>query len=161
MSGNWIAVACAEHVRRGRAGGFMQVCHGKAAPLRRIRAGDRVAYYAPTETMGGGARLQEFVALGIVADGEPYEAQMGDFRPYRRDVAWLDVQAAPIAPLLGRLAFTRARNWGTALRRGLVAIAADDMALIAAAMAVALPLPPPLPLRARTAACAAAPGRAG
>jgi hypothetical protein len=160
MSGNWMAVACAEHVRRGRAGGFMQVCHGKAAPLRRIRPGDRVVYYAPTETMGG-ARLQQFVALGIVAGDAPYEAQMGDFRPWRRDVAWLDAHAASIAPLLGQLAFTRARNWGQALRRGLVAIDADDMALIAAAMAASLPLSPPSALRNRTAASAAAPHRAG
>jgi hypothetical protein len=34
---NWIAVASADHVGRGRAPGFMQVCHGKAAPLRRIQ----------------------------------------------------------------------------------------------------------------------------
>lgn len=32
---SWIAVASAEHVRSGRSQGFMQVCHGKAAPLRR------------------------------------------------------------------------------------------------------------------------------
>ena len=33
---NWIAVASAEHARRGRddpKGGFMQVGHGKLAPL--------------------------------------------------------------------------------------------------------------------------------
>ncbi len=29
---NWIVVASADHVGRGRAGGFMQACHGKAAP---------------------------------------------------------------------------------------------------------------------------------
>ena len=52
---NWIAVACALHARRGCAtpgAGYMQVCHGKVAPLQRIRPGDRVAYYAPTVTMG-------------------------------------------------------------------------------------------------------------
>ena len=54
MSANWIAVASAEHVRRGREGGFMQVCHGKAAPLRRIQPGDGVVYYSPT----GGIRRQ-------------------------------------------------------------------------------------------------------
>jgi hypothetical protein len=26
----------------------MQVCHGKAAPLRRVQPGDRVVYYSPT-----------------------------------------------------------------------------------------------------------------
>nr|WP_315485999.1 EVE domain-containing protein [uncultured Undibacterium sp.] len=45
---NWIAVACAEHVAIGRELGFMQVCHGKASPLRRLRAGDKVVYYSPT-----------------------------------------------------------------------------------------------------------------
>jgi hypothetical protein len=33
VTGHWIAVASAEHVRLGQAGGFMQVSHGKAAPL--------------------------------------------------------------------------------------------------------------------------------
>jgi hypothetical protein len=41
---NWLAVASAEHVRIGRAEGFMQVCHGKAAPLRRLRPDDWVIY---------------------------------------------------------------------------------------------------------------------
>ena len=33
----WIAVASAEHVRRGRSEGFMQVNHGKQGPLKRIQ----------------------------------------------------------------------------------------------------------------------------
>ncbi|MFI4997730.1 MAG: EVE domain-containing protein, partial [Hyphomicrobiales bacterium] len=77
MSGNWIAVASAEHVGRGRAAGFMQVCHGKAAPLRRIRPGDRVAYYSPTTEFRGTDRLQAFTAIGIVREGEPYRVDMG------------------------------------------------------------------------------------
>ena len=107
----------------------------------------------------GADRLQAFVAIGIVRDGEPYVAdpsslEGGDFCPFRRDVDWLAASAAPITTLLDRLAFTRAqRNWGYQLRRGLVAIGDDDMVLIAAAMAAALP--------ARAAACAAAPRRAG
>ena len=48
MSKNWVAVASAEHVRIGRSKGFMQVCHGKAAPLRRVHPGDGVVYYSPT-----------------------------------------------------------------------------------------------------------------
>src|SRR5437879_3630028 len=65
---NWIAVASAEHVRRGRGEGFMQVCHGKAAPLRRVKPGSRVVYYSPTEAFGGKERLQAFTALGVVRD---------------------------------------------------------------------------------------------
>jgi hypothetical protein len=41
----WIAVASAEHVRAGVTAGIMQVCHGKAQPLRRLHTGDRIAYY--------------------------------------------------------------------------------------------------------------------
>ncbi len=140
MTGNWIAVAAAEHVRRGRQAGFMQVCHGKAAPLRRVQPGDRVAYYSPTSEFRGRDRLQAFTAMGVVAPGEPYAFDMdGGFRPFRRDIAWLDGHEAPIQPLLDRLEFSAgARNWGYRLRLGLVAISEHDLELIAGAMGIAL-----------------------
>jgi hypothetical protein len=133
----WVAVASAEHVWRGRRGGFMQVCHGKAGPLRRFRPGDRVVYYSPTVHFGCKDRLQAFTALGTVLTGDPYEVDMGGgFCPFRRDVAW-DPGAgdAPIAPLLDRLSFTAGRTgWGYAFRFGLLSATGDDMALIASAM---------------------------
>ena len=132
----WIAVASAEHVRHGRAHGFMQVCHGKAAPLRRIRPGDRVAYYSPTEVFRGPGALKAFTAVGTVQPGEPYEFDMGGgFRPFRRDVAWLAAAETPIQPLLGRLEFTAGvKNWGYQLRFGLFAVSAHDLDLITSAM---------------------------
>jgi hypothetical protein len=39
MRQNWIAVASADHARRSRDEmmlGFMQVCHGKLAPIKRV-----------------------------------------------------------------------------------------------------------------------------
>ena len=48
----WIAVASAEHVRRGRGEGFMQINHGKAAPLKRVKLDDRVVFYSPALTLG-------------------------------------------------------------------------------------------------------------
>ncbi|TXI95939.1 MAG: EVE domain-containing protein, partial [Burkholderiaceae bacterium] len=60
MMKHWIAVASAEHVAIGRAQGFMQVCHGKAAPLRRLSAGDTVIYYSPVERFGGKTLCQSF-----------------------------------------------------------------------------------------------------
>ena len=84
MSKNWIAVASAEHVRLGRSKGFMQVCHGKSAPLRRIHPGDAVVYYSPTNAFGGNDRLQSFTAIGVVIDGALYQADMDSFRPFRR-----------------------------------------------------------------------------
>ena len=100
---NWIAVASAEHARRGRDHrplGFMQACHGKAGPLRRVAAGDRVAYYSPATVFGGTDRLQSFVSIGIVQPGEAYEFDMGGgFVPWRRDVRYAVAHETPIAPV--------------------------------------------------------------
>lgn len=138
MSKNWIAVASAEHVRRGRAESFMQVCHGKAAPLRRVQPGDRVVFYSPTVEFRGNTKLQAFTAIGRVQAGEPYPFDMGGgFRPYRRDVCWLPAHAAPIQPLLDLLEFSVGkRNWGYALRLGLFSISDHDFNVIARAMRV-------------------------
>lgn len=143
MCRNWIAVASAEHVRRGRAGGFMQVCHGKAAPLRRMQPGDRVAYYSPTESFGGKDRAQSFTAIGVVQDREPYPFDMGGgFVPFRRDVIWMGGAETPIHPLLDQLEFSAGqRNWGYQLRFGLFAISDHDIELIAQAMGTAVPVP--------------------
>ncbi|MBL8572316.1 MAG: EVE domain-containing protein [Hyphomicrobiaceae bacterium] len=136
MNKGWIAVASAEHVRRGRAEGFMQVCHGKAAPLRRIKPGDSVVYYSPTTTFGGTDKLQAFTARGIVRDGESYQVDMGGgFHPWRRDVDWQAAAETPIRPLLAILDFTRGNpGWGYQLRFGLFSISDDDRDRIAAAM---------------------------
>ncbi|CAN7249319.1 EVE domain-containing protein [Bosea sp. LjRoot9] len=136
MNGHWFAVAAAEHVRRGLSGGFMQVCHGKGAPLRRIKPGDHVVYYSPTGTFGGLDRLQAFTAIGRVRDKEPYRADMGNgFQPFRRDVDWLEAQEAPIRPLLDRLHLTAGqRNWGYQFRFGLLRAEVHDFEIIATAM---------------------------
>jgi hypothetical protein len=141
MSTNsWIAVASAEHVRIGRAQGFMQVCHGKAAPLRRLAPGDRVVYYSPTETFGDKDRLQAFTAIGLVAPGSPYQAEMrGGVCVFRRDVRWSEAIETSIRPLLGSLSFARDnRSWGYQLRFGLFQIEDEDMRIIAAAMRATL-----------------------
>ncbi len=136
MRAAWIAVACAEHVRRGREGGFMQVCHGKAAPLRRLRPGDGVVYYSPTLAMGDKRPYRAFTATGHVAKGEPFVFDMGGgFQPWRRPVCWSTGQEVSIAPLLPRLSLTAGRkHWGQALRFGLLEITAADFAVIGEAM---------------------------
>jgi hypothetical protein len=114
----------------------MQVCHGKAAPLRRIRPGDGVVYYSPTTALGGGEPLQPFTAIGRARQGDPYVVDMGaGFRPYRRDVDWAEARETSIRPLLERLDFTAVgSNWGYQLRFGLIAIGARDFAIISEAM---------------------------
>jgi EVE domain len=136
MPAYWIAVASAEHVRRGRSEGFMQVSHGKAAPLKRIKPGDGVVYYSPAVTLGCKDKLQALTAIGTVKDGEPYVFDMGKgFKPYRRDVDWAKAEEAPIRPLLDTLEFTAGKpNWGYQLRFGLFPIGAADFRVIAKAM---------------------------
>jgi hypothetical protein len=116
--------------------GFMQACHGKALPLRRIRPGDMVVYYSPTERLGERIPLQSFTAMGKVLAGQPYQVDMGGgFCPFRRDVQWFDANETPIAPLLSRLEFSAGRkNWGYQLRLGLFEISGHDFSLIAATM---------------------------
>lgn len=137
---NWIAVACAEHVRLGVLQGFMQVNHGKLPPLRRIHAGDRVAYYSPSVVIRKADGLQSFTALGVAHQNEPYQVTMpdGNFHPYRRDVTWQAANEAPIRPLLDHLEFTRGiQNWGYQMRFGLFKVSAADMDLIARSMGAA------------------------
>lgn len=141
MRNNWIAVASAEHARRGCSvpeAGYMQVCHGKCAPLQRVAPGDRVAYYAPTVTMGGRDSCQHFISIGLVRAGEPYAFDMGGgFVPFRRDVSYIAAREAPIQPLLAQFEFVQdRRRWGYSFRLGLFKISDADMRLIAQAMQI-------------------------
>lgn len=133
---HWVAVASAEHVAIGRAGGFMQVGHGKGAPLKRLHAGDRIAYYSPVRVFGAKDACQAFTAIGAVRDERVYQGEMaGGFEPFRKDVDWLVATEAPIRPLLDSLSFTAGKpNWGYAFRFGLLKVTAEDMAMIAKAM---------------------------
>lgn len=141
MSKNWIAVASADHVSVGRKAGFMQVCHGKAAPLRRLLPEDRVVYYSPTRQFRANQKLQAFTALGIVKKSESYQIEMAPgFCPYRRDVTWLEAEETSILPLLTTLEFTVGKqNWGYPMRFGLFSISDHDFGVIAQAMKARLP----------------------
>lgn len=133
---SWVAVASAEHVQKGRAQGCMQVCHGKGAPLRRLKPHDCVVYYSPTITFGEKDKLQSFTAIGRVTGSEPYQVDMGNgFFPFRLDVRWFESQEVPISSLLNQLEFTKnKKNWGYKFRFGLIAISEHDMRLISIAM---------------------------
>lgn len=137
-SRSWIAVASADHVRQGRVQGFMQVCHGKGGPLKRIRPGDTVVYYSPSERFGERLPLQSFTAIGEALARDPYQVLVSEqFQPFRRDVAWWEARETPIKPLLSRLAFSSGvKNWGYQLRFGLFEISEQDMRLISAAMLI-------------------------
>ena len=130
-----------EQVSIGRSAGFMQICHGKVTPLKRVQPGDRIVYYSPNQhysashAQRGKDRLQAFTAIGTVKEGAPYRADMGGgFQPFRRDVAWHDAEPVSLAVLQERLGLTQETNWGYRLRQGLVEISDADMTIIAEAM---------------------------
>jgi hypothetical protein len=135
----WIGVASRDHVMTGVAGGFCQLGHGKAAPVKRLAPGDWIAYYSPRSKLEGGEPVQAFTAVGKIKPGDPYQGDMGGgFHPTRRDVDFLRAaREAPIRPLLDQLSFTRGRpSWGSAFRRGSFAVSAEDFLVIAEAMGV-------------------------
>jgi EVE domain len=132
----WLGVVSRRHVERGVAGGFAQVCHGKRAPLERMRVGDWLVYYSPRTDMDCGTPLQAFTAIGRVTGATVYEhAMTADFVPHRRDIRYVPCRPAPILPLVPRLSFVKdPARWGFPLRRGVLSLTADDFALIARAM---------------------------
>jgi hypothetical protein len=131
----WLGVVSREHVALGVAGGFAQLCHGRANPLLRMRAGDWLVYYSPREQMQAGPRLQAFTALGRVADARVYTVAMHDgWVPHRRDVAYERVRTVPLAELKDALHLVARPGWAMQLRRGQVELDRHDFELIAAAM---------------------------
>lgn len=135
----WIGVVSRSHVQIGVAGGFIQLGHGKKAPLQKLRAGDGLLMYSPRTDYPDGEALQAFTAIGIVGSGAIYQVEMApDFIPHRIDVKFLPCQEAPIRPLLEHLTFVPDKtHWGAAFRFGQLKIPEHDFMLIAEAMGCA------------------------
>ncbi|NUO58752.1 MAG: EVE domain-containing protein [Hamadaea sp.] len=134
MERYWLGVVCRDHVRRGTGLGIAQLGHGRRDGLARLSPGDWLVYYSPRTSLRGGTPLQAFTAIGEVADDEIWQADEGDFHPWRRRVSYVeDARETRIMDL--DLALTRERNWGYQLRRGLVELSEADFAVIRSALA--------------------------
>jgi len=133
---NWLCVVQREHVLRGVALGIVQTNHGVRSGIQRMTPGDGLVFYSPKTAYPVGDPLKQFTGIGIVADGEPWQEDEGDFRPWRRAVRFDSAAvAAPIAPLLDALELTRGTsNWGLVMRRGQVEISQHDFDAIAREM---------------------------
>ena len=135
----WIGVVSKEHALRGISSGIMQACHGKAAPLKRMKSGDFVSFYCPKEMFMGKDKYQKFVGIGRVKSGEVYQFSMSeDFHPYRLDIQYVDNAAkleASIIPLIDSLSFIKdKRHWGAAFRFGHLQVPEEDFLRITSAM---------------------------
>src|SRR3954447_6878288 len=136
----WLGVISAEHAQRAVDGGFIQLNHGKRYGVARLRKGDGLAIYSPTERLGDKTPLRAFTALGIIADDEPYEAEPmsmgshGIVRPWRRRVEFAHVERAALTAVSHELVLTQQPNWGYQLRRGLVVLPPEDFQTLRSAM---------------------------
>jgi len=132
----WVAAISKEHALRGVAGNFIQVCHGKEAPLKRMRQGDFILIYSSKITMASNEKYQSFTALGQVDDNEVYQFQMTDkFRPFRRNVSFYNCLEASIIPLINDLEFIKnKKHWGYPFRFGFFEIDENDFNLVSSKM---------------------------
>ncbi len=133
---HWINTISRDHVLHGVKGGFTQAGHGKASGLKRLRAGDQIAFYSPKTAYVGGETLQAFTAIGQIRDEELYQVEMApDFVPWRRRVEFLECVETPIRPLIDDLSFIVDKtHWGYKLRFGLFEIPEADFELVRGAM---------------------------
>ncbi|MFT3702033.1 MAG: EVE domain-containing protein [Agriterribacter sp.] len=132
----WIAAISKEHTMKGVAGGFIQVCHGKQAPLKRMKKGDYLLIYSSKITMEGMEKCQAFTAVGQVKDDEVYQFEMSaNFHPHRRNIEFLKCNEVSIIPLINDLEFiSNKKSWGYPFRFGFFEINEKDFTLITAAM---------------------------
>lgn len=126
----WLGVVSAEHVRRGVGLGIAQIGHGKRAGLARMKANDTLVYYSPVDRLGDRTPLRQFTAIGTLADDAIWQEDEGDFRPFRRRVRYEDAQAVALEHVTALLRLTAAPNWGYQLRRGLVPLDDEDVAVL-------------------------------
>jgi predicted RNA-binding protein len=132
----WVAAISKEHTQRGVSGNFIQVCHGKQAPLKRMKKGDYLLIYSSKITMAGNEKLQKFTAVGQVIDDEVYQFQMTEsFKPFRRNIEFLECEEVSIIPLINDLEFIHnKKSWGYPFRFGFFEIKENDFNLIASKM---------------------------
>jgi len=132
----WIATISREHTQRAITGNFIQVCHGKQSPLKRMRQGDYLLIYSSKVTMEGNEKCQAFTAVGQVTDNDVYQLQMTDtFKPFRRNIRFLKSKETPITPLINELSFIpNKKSWGYPFRFGFFEIKEHDFSLITSQM---------------------------
>jgi hypothetical protein len=103
-----------------------------------MQQGDWLIYYSPRVRLGDAKPLQAFTAMGQIADEDIWQADEGDFKPWRRRVTYSErVREVPIHALDGELDLTQGPNWGHQLRRGLLELSEHDFLAIRTAMEAA------------------------
>ena len=133
----WIGVVSKNHIDRGVADGFIQLCHGKSVPLKRMSKDDVIFIYSPTIELGSKEKYQCFSAIGKMTTDKVYTYEMSsEFIPNRRDVEFLEtIKAVSIHELIDDLEFiTDKKKYGSKFRFGHFEISQKDAMTIWNAM---------------------------
>lgn len=128
----FVAVVSKQHALRGVEYGFTQVCHGKKAPLMKMKKGDWLLIYSSKLEMGKNELCQSFTALGQIKDEMVYQVEMNsDFHPFRRNVDYYPCKEISIVPLIPVMDFIKnKKSWGFPFRFGFFEIGEKDFTLI-------------------------------
>lgn len=129
----WIGVASKDHVENGVKLGICQFCHGKSSPAKRLFQGDFVIYYSSKVKMDEPDLYQKFTAIGVVRDDLTYQVEMeNNFKPFRRNIDYLEAQHVDIKPLIPHLPFIKNKSsWGYFFRYGFLEIDQESFEIIA------------------------------
>ena len=134
----WIGVVSKNNVMKGVDGGFIQLCHGKKAPLAKIRKGDWLVYYSSKEDIGDKKPYQYFTAVAEITGDFEYQFDIGyGFVPFRKDARFYKCDEADIRSLIPELSFIEdKKHWGYYFRHNYLEISRDDFITIWKAMNV-------------------------
>ncbi|CAC9975347.1 EVE domain-containing protein [Flavobacterium panici] len=132
----WIATISKEHAQRAINGGFIQVCHGKEGPLKRMQKEDQILIYSSKIKMEVNEKCQCFTAWGKVLDDEVYSFEMTEkFVPFRRNIQFMKCNEVSILPLIENLEFiSNKKSWGYPFRYGFFEINENDFNFITSKM---------------------------
>ena len=130
---HWIAVVSRDHAQIAARSGFLQVNHGKAAPLRRTSTGDEVFIYCPRSGMRAGEVLKRVEFRCVIENDTVYQGEQAPgFKPFRKDVRFdTGFQGISIGDVQG-MELTANPHWGMLARRGFFEISPHDAALLRA-----------------------------
>ena len=134
----WVCVVSKKHGMIGVEKGIIQVCHGKAAPLKRMKKQDKILLYShnllfqPSSEEKKNNAYQKFIAVGEIITGEAYQFKMSEtFIPFRMDVKYYPCKEIEIKPLITNLSFIKNKiNWGVLFKFGHFEIPQQDFQLI-------------------------------
>ncbi|WP_156851634.1 EVE domain-containing protein [Bartonella refiksaydamii] len=124
---HWIAVISRAHARFAAEFGFLQVCHGKAGPLRKTSKGDEAFIYCPRCEIGTGQVIQTIEFQCIFKDDHIYQVkQAPNFVPFRKDVIFNKQAQSVILKEIQGLEFLTNPHWGMLAQRDFFEITAYD-----------------------------------